>query len=214
MGNAEMDWETHLHNAKNAAETAEEGDMFFLQVKSPPLVAVWIETGKKLNDKSEKRNTSLTFVKQHNAYPPIVPNREDIFTHGYEKFKSCVKRMHYTRIAKKRFEAYTLDDYKCHFQSLTDDIDNSIREFHGVVCYKDNNITNKAKTNIYFLHICDIFNVLVALMREKVPTVQLKSSLLQELPNGIIINDFRSIQLKKENFDLLVTHIDVKDNKL
>ena len=94
------------------------------------------------------------------------------------------------------------------FQRTCSAIDMSIEEFHGVKCYRDGDQRHEDKNNIYFMHICDILNVIDKRRSNEVPELKIKTSLFQSLPEVGVVNELESRYLNPELFDFVVIHLD------
>ena len=207
-GNISSDWTRRLRNAKMCAENGEEGDVFFLEVTTSPLVSLYITTGKPIKKESKKKSVSLSFIEQHSSYPKAIENKEEVVRVGYTHFKNVIEEMNDERTAKKIYKNTTLAEYTELLRETSTDVDNAIRDYHGILCYQDGNHHNTSLGNLYVLHVCDVMNIMVASMKRNIPKVLVKSALLINLPDDHIKNDLMQTHLRKKNFDFFFAHID------
>jgi hypothetical protein len=127
---------------------------------------------------------------------------------GYRKFKVLADKLCDTRKMKKKYQNLSASEYSKLLGGLCSDITNSISKNHGVACYRDGNKNNVNDENIFFLHICDVLACIVGIGKGYIPEVIIKSSLLTEINQSPLINDFMSKHLSKDRFDFLMTHVD------
>lgn len=202
------EWNRRLKNAKQSAERGKEGDVSFLQVSTTPLTSLFITTGSIINDSiSQKRNVHLKFVSQHSSYPPTIDTMEESIDKGYTSFKNTLEATPILN-QERTFTEVNKRQYKVLFQKACSHIDMSIREYHGVKCYRDGDSTNNVLNNIFFLHICDILNILVCKKLDVTPEVIIKTSLLNTLSSSNIVNELESIYIDKEMHDFIVINAD------
>ena len=119
-------------------------------------------------------------------------------TMGYDK---------YLRDSKKKGVEITIDQYKRSLYSLFEDIDKSIAKYHGVRCFEDGCISNRTYPNVFYLHICDVLNIIQNRMKNRSTEMEVKSDMLVAV-SSIMKNDFESTYLRSENNDFLLCHID------
>ena len=205
---ASNDWTRRLTNAKICAENGDEGDVFFLEVTTSPLVSLFITTGKSIKKNSKKKSVSLSFKEQHSSYPTVIETKDEVVRVGYNNFKVVIEEMSDNRKAKKKFKDTTMSEYSDMLREACIDIDSSIRDYHGIVCYVDGNHHNRSIGNLYVLHVCDVMNIMVSSMKNKIPKVVVKSSLLMTIPGDHIKNDLMQTHLRKKNFEFFFAHID------
>ena len=208
MGSVQTEeWQRRLNNAKECAEEGKEGDTFFLQVSSTPLVSLFITTGSEVDPATNKRKVDLRFVGQTTNYPTNIDSQYNMDRVGYGSFITAATNNTNLEI-KEQFESISMSEYKRLFQSTCGNIDASIQHYHGIKCYRDGNSTNTVLNNIFFLHICDIFNIMVAKLNDYIPTIKIRSALFQNLSHNNISNEFEDMFLDPELRDFLVCHID------
>ena len=204
----DTDWDRRLKNAKASAEYGEEGDVSFLQVQRTPLVSLFITTGCIIDNQKKRKDVHLRFVNQPSYFPSLIETNEAMETRGYEKFQSLVRNLSDSRKYKNEYLSYTKYKYNEMFYGVCSDIDNSIREYHAVVCYRDGDDNNKKNTNRFFLHICDIMVSIIGTIKGYTPSISIKTLLMNNLEGMYIVNDFYRRHLAKERLDFFITHID------
>lgn len=208
MGSVQTEeWQRRLNNAKECAEQGKEGDTFFLQVSSTPLVSLFITTGSELDPVTNKRKVDLRFVGQPSTYPTPIDDEYNLERVGYERFIGAATT-NLSKEVKDKFVSLSMTDYRRLFKSTVANIDASIQKYHGIKCFRDGDITNRKVNNIFFLHICDIFNIMVAKEADYIPTIKIRSALFQNISNNNICNEFEEEFLESPNRDFLLYHID------
>lgn len=204
MANSEMN--RRIRNAKDSAESSPEGTVSFLQVSTVPLVSLFITTGNKINKDSKKMSVELRFVNQHSQYPKNIRDRQEIERVGFEEFQSVINKS--DEDTKNKFGNINFLEYIQMFYNTCNDIDSSKKKYHGVLCYGDGNSNNKRIDNCYFLHICDIMNLMSVQSKGSVPVIVVKTSMLETLPDEGVVNEFEISFLKKSNVPFLMVHLD------
>ena len=61
-----------LHIAKQLAEKAEEGSLFFIEVSYKPLVSLFITTGELINNNGNTHSVHLRFVSEPHHYSEVL----------------------------------------------------------------------------------------------------------------------------------------------
>ena len=203
----EDDWQRRLENAQECAQSGKEGDVFFLQAGKTPLVSCFITTGKWIAPLNEKRNVDIRFVSQHMGYPPLLGGNNDIDMYGYDSFKKALQ-LNKGSVLSQKFEGMDIEKYKIWFEETCVMIDTCIVENHGVKCFTDNDVSNNDKRNCFFLHVCDIMNIIIARDSGDIPVVIVKSELLKTLASNVICNELEHRYLKPHNWEFMKVHID------
>ena len=137
---------------QDRAQHADEGDTFFLQVSSNPVVSLFITTGKVIDEATAKKNIHLHYSPQDKSYPNIIKSALEMHTMGLNSYNSGIKE-------DKKLDMHT---YKQKFYDLCHDIDECIKVNHAVKCYQDGDEDNQAPSNVFYLHICDILNLIIS----------------------------------------------------
>ena len=102
-----------------------------------------------------------------------------------------------------------MESYCSLFEEVCQDIDRAILDFHGVKCYRDGNKDNNNKSNIYFLHVCDVLNCMSSkYMHQTLPEVGICTSTLIELPQVGVVNDLELKYLHNHLVEFLNLHLD------
>jgi hypothetical protein len=148
-----VDRERRMEIAKTFAQKGREGDVFFHRVSSNPLISAYLTTGPLVHGSSNLHEIRLTMVCEHPGYPLHINSFSDIIKKGYGMFCGKYDQSNATVEGVGR-TSYTLTEY-------TKIIDDTINVYHGVQCFADGDLENKNDHNTYFMHICDIFNIMV-----------------------------------------------------
>ena len=194
------DWKRRLNEVKRKAMVADEGSTYFLQVSSHPVVSLFIVTGDKLNDTSNERSVHLHYSPQPECYPPVITDTSVLEAMGYEQYNKLNGTM------MKKYP--TLEEYKISLYSLFDDIDRTILENHGVRCYDDGCARNKAHTNVFYLHICDVLNIFInKKMHSGTTEVIVSTDMLMSIPTTMS-NEFEDSYLRESNKEFLSSNVD------
>ena len=209
MTEQQKEWQRRLENAKRCAEDGKEGDVYFLQVSSIPVVSLFITTGAKVDKLGVKRDVHLRFVGEPDYYPEAITEYIEMDRIGYNIFRNKIQ-LHGIKKQIDKYGDLSMEDYHTFFVSTCKDIDSSIRDYHGVRSYRDGDKKNGANSNIFILHICDIFNLMgyKNIDVDAVPEVKVTTELLKELPRNTIVNDFEEVYLSCTNSEFLLLHLD------
>ena len=111
------------------------------------------------------------------------------------------------QFALQRLPTWQSNQYTCKLYDVFLDIDKAIRDNHGVKCYADGNTLNVERENIFYLHICDVLNIMVKKINATPIEVVVKSELLNCIPTNLK-NEFETIYLKQANSKFLYSEID------
>ena len=137
----------------------------------------------------------------------MLKNNKENDIKGYASFQKSMKMDIFLNLSTE-FKDLTLDMYKDVFEQTCQIIDNSIVENHGVRCFTDGNPSNTTNKNCYFLHVCDIMNIMLSKHKNTVPGVLVQSNLLQNLPSHDVVNDLEYNLLSQKLLMFLVIHTD------
>ena len=171
-----------LHIAKQLAEKAEEGSLFFIEVSYKPLVSLFITTGELINNNGNTHSVHLRFVSEPHHYSEVLYQIQTMNTDilGFNIYHELVDN----DINKLDYE-----DYKAKVDSVCREIDTYKSKYHGVCCYEDGDEQHTSISNVFILHICDIMNLLVCKANTTVPLVELKTNLLNTIDERVCIGD-------------------------
>ena len=187
-----------IDRIKKLAEDGDEGDISFVEISSFPLVSLSIRTGSRRSDTSQKKRLHFEYKMQPSSYPSyniVHVGPEKI---GYDKYKSLNKNLE---------NNLSFKDYGHTFNSVCEDIDRSIRKYHGIKCYEDGNVTNGTTTNVVILHVCDVMNIIISQQSGRVPPVFLKTGLFKELKTSATY-EFLDTYFTIKNREFLLEHVD------
>ena len=203
-----VDWQRRLRNARQCADEGKEGDVWFLQASTNPLVSVHITAGTYIEGTTTyKRNVDLRFVSQHSEYPKDLKNMTEADNMGYNKFKEAVVARQHDTIVKP-FKHISFDEYKSKFVSTCNDLDISIRDYHGIKCFLDGNENNNELRNCCVLHICDIMNIVNNVRLNMTTDLFLTSALLTSVDSVSISDYFMNKYLDESNRVFFEIHLD------
>ena len=191
------EWKRMFGIIKDRAEHADEDDTFFLQVSSHPVISLFLVTGEEKDPTTGKKHVHLHYSRQDESYPMIVESKLQMEIMGFNLYK----------IRKGHDSLVNMIVYKKKLSDLCLDIDNCIKENHGVKCYEDGDRHNHANINVFYLHICDVLNIFINKERKEVIKVTVSTKLLTSISKDII-NEFDTSYLRDCNRDFLVDHID------
>ena len=90
---------------------------------------------------------------------------------------------------------------------LCEDIDASITKNHGVRCFEDGDKDNLMVRNVFYLHICDVINIIITRTSGEAIDVVVPTDLLTIIPKDMT-NDFELKFLREENRAFLMEHAD------
>ena len=201
------DFRRRLDNAKFCATNGREGEVYFLQASKTPLVSCFITTGQFLNKTVNERSVDLRFVYQHAGYPLSVRSNKESEDLGYKSFQTALENDTFEDISDQ-FKELTKSEYSLLFEETCVYIDTCISANHGIRCYTDGDIKNKSNTNNWFLHVCDMLNILYERRGDCIPKVVVKSTLLDKLPSKKIVNDLDSKNIPLKNRNFMMLHVD------
>jgi hypothetical protein len=153
-------WLTKLRKAKHRASQGPGGYQHFLQLRSNPLSCVYITGGDVIPDGDGKtREISMRFVGPPDHFPEVPYGTAAIKERGFRMhLRRHVNRFQLDKSipcqARNRIEWNRL------FDEVTVIVDNAIHDNHGIKCFEDGNLQNNNPTNTYYLHVCDVFNMM------------------------------------------------------
>ena len=192
------DWERRLKNAHDCAQQGDIGDVTFLQASRHPLVSLFITSGELTPNSTNKRSVSLSFVSQPSNYPSYIDDITHLNVKGYKMFNEAVESnvlgldiTPFNNISFHRYEMWLTDVRK--------NIDESIKMFQGVLCYINPWRQEETDNSHFILHICDAMNIIYDIHNKTGTEVIVRSTLLSDLDNEKIVNEFESICLQSSN---------------
>ena len=187
-----------LDNVKSLAESAEEGSYFFVEVSFRPLVSVIVVTGSKKEENRDKRNAHLHYVYETIQYSEYVHNSDDSDAIGFKTYR---------RLVGPTTPRITYDKYQKSFYSICSNINDAIRDNHGIKCYEDGDTENRMSTNVFFLHVCNIMNLIVSKRECKVPQLYIKTNTLNKISTDMCFDD-ETVFITASNRPMFLEHID------
>jgi hypothetical protein len=189
------------------ARSANLGDTHFLQVKFCPVISLILETGEMKEDPQEGREIHMRVIDQPDHYPEAINDIVGIHRHGYSLY---MRKLHdaYEADNSIGFDPISLQEWKRRILSITDVIDATIYQNHGIKCYEDGNSRNNHISNVIYIHVCDILNLyMTGLKNLPSPRVVVVTQLLERFPEGMV-DILTTDLLDTQKLNLLVEHID------
>ncbi len=146
--------------AMHYAESASNGDEFFHEYSYKPLTSMFLTTGELIEGEEQKHEVHIHLIEQHSGYPPQKDSLEDVMEYGYHIFceKNDQNTAESTGVSRT---LYTLIEYKEMFQDIKGVIDRATYGHHGIKCFADGDLNHTNAGNMYHMHTCDIFNMMM-----------------------------------------------------
>jgi hypothetical protein len=189
-----------LKRAQECAELGFEGHTYFYEFSRRPLISMFLTTGALKENSETEHDVHLRYVQQHEKYPSVPKDFEGIVKKGYKMYDK------YRKSREKR--VYKFDFYNTKFREMCKLIEDSIADKHGIACHEDGNLENNHESNVYYMHICDIMNIMIKKRCNNVPKIVIKTSSLQEIKEETV-NVFSSTVLDADQENFLVENIDI-----
>jgi hypothetical protein len=153
---------------------------YFLEINANPVTSLYLITGNPKNDGTDEKDIHMSFEQQPPGFPVMPSTNDACDKQGYHMYLTKVKN-DYDLGVIETFSPIKFGEWKTMLYTLRDIIDEIIRMNHGVKCYKDGDITNNDIRNVYFLHVCDVFNIIMNKKRNKKTTLLISSKLLEDV---------------------------------
>ena len=173
---------------KSIAEDAQEGDVNFVEISSFPLVSLYIATGAPTSEDKRKKSVHMDFRNEPNSFPTFNVHSIGPEKMGYDKYILSID---------DNEVQLSLVEYTMMFTSTCKDIDAAISKYHGVKCFEDGNVSNDTTSNVFFLHVCDVMNIISCKRNNTTPVLFIKTGLLKEIKKEVSydsIYDFIKIE--------------------
>jgi hypothetical protein len=201
------EWASKLSKARNLAEKANEGDVFFLEMsRANPICSMYLVTGKVSNDDPNRRELHMHVDQEPRTYPYFPTTKESIRNLAYQeytrKFQKKGKNTDSTEDVIMSKETFLRK-----FTEITVHADKSIRKTHGIMCYQDGNFENEDMSNVYILHISDVMNIHMRKKKGLKTTLVLPTHSLSYIPETTR-NKFIEETLSEEMLAFLEDNID------
>jgi hypothetical protein len=201
-------WLTKLRKVKHRASQGPGGYQHFLQLRSNPLSCVYIVSGDIIPDgDGVTREISMRFVGPPEYFPVIPDGKKAIQERGFRKHLT----RHVERFQEDRTvpcQAMTKNEWIRLFDEVTTIVDNAIYENHGIKCFEDGNIRNDSPANTYYLHVCDIFNMMhTKSIGIRFPMVVIITTMLESIYVDTT-DELSSVLLNEEQKNFLLEEID------
>jgi hypothetical protein len=195
-----------LTEVRGRAEKAETGTCNFLEINANPVTSLYLITGNKKDDGSNEKDIHMTFEQQPSDFPTMPNTNLACDKQGYKMYLTKVKN-DYDLGMIERFAPIKFDEWKQMQYHLREIIDELIKMNHGIKCFEDGDTNNNDIRNVIFLHVCDVFNILMNKKRNKTTTLLIKTQLLKEIKPSMV--DFLTSEILNETYmNYLVDNID------
>jgi hypothetical protein len=149
-----------LDNILRHAMFASNGDEFFHEYSYKPLTSMFITTGELIEGDGREHELHTHLIEQHSGYPPHIDSYEDIIKKGYQLF--CENNdLNTKKLTEFGCTSLNIVEYKEMFCVVKGIIDRAIDTNHGIKCFADGDLNNMEPDNMYYMHICDIFNIMI-----------------------------------------------------
>jgi hypothetical protein len=169
-----------LRTATTLSENGEEGDVHFVQVSHCPVTSLFLITGE-ARDNSNLHHVTLRIVGQTAEYPPFPANMYSSQKKGYKYHLEKAREL-YEADNSLGFSPLDFQTYREMFMNICQHIDAALRANHGIKCYHDGNVNNDRFSNTFFMHVCDVLNILKCERNNSpVPTVYIQTPLLEHV---------------------------------
>jgi hypothetical protein len=170
-----------LDVAEGLARYAKKGETHFHEVCHNPLTSLFITTGDVEEGETERREIHLKYVYQPQGYPLRINSYEDVMEKGYQLYLSKNDQETASFSGKYR-TGYSCCEYKRKFREVSHVIERSIYTNHGIECYSDGNVDNRKYDNMFYMHVCDIFNIMVHECMERECHLRITTPSLSVIP--------------------------------
>ena len=184
---------------KGIAETSVEGRVFFYEVSSNPVVSLYITTGSVSKSNPKKKDLHLKYVNEPSNYPKVSLVGKTLDEVGYDRYQGVVQNDTVIDVS--------FDEYKIKFHSICDKLNKAISQYHGIKCYEDGDSSNQSVTNVIILHICDVLNIMLSEVEEKVPHLFMDTSLFRMIDRRLS-KEVQIPLLSRTEKKFVIQHVD------
>jgi hypothetical protein len=187
----------------------EECDVHFLQISTVPLSSMVLTTGSPiLNGDGRKKQVHMRMLGPPPDLPKVPNGVKAIVQDGYKKHIAHTVSS-YNAPGGCASRVIPFPNWGSLFHSVTSVIDKMIYAHHGIKCHVDRNINNEMLINIFYLHVCDVLNIIACRHNNTpLPQVAIRTSMLQSLPDSILETLTTALsELTKESFGILLSKI-------
>jgi hypothetical protein len=152
------EWAAKLSKTRDMAEKAQEGSVFFLEMKNAdPICSMYIISGKLSAEDPERHELHMHVDQEPRTYPYFPNSKESIRNLAYDEYARTFQKNKST--TKSTEVMMTKTEFFRKFTEITVAADKSIRQTHGIMCYQDGNFQNEDISNVFVLHISDVMNI-------------------------------------------------------
>jgi hypothetical protein len=151
---------TKLNTACTLCENGAAGDLHFLQLSHCPVTSLYLVTGPLREDSNTLHQTNMRVVAQPDNFPEFPRTMYSSQQKGYkyhlEKCRDAYKQDNSVGFNPLDFQTYR----ETLFMNICRHIDAALCQHHGIKCYNDGNLSNNTFSNVFFMHVCNILNML------------------------------------------------------
>ena len=188
-----------LATIKILASNSNEGDVFFYEVSSNPVVSLYVTTGKDKPGTNNIKEIHLAYVYEPSSYPKLDLSVKTLTDVGFETFDTLQRDIN---------PKICLEGYKIKFDSICKDINSAIKQYHGIKCYEDGDSSNATTTNVIILHIYDAINIMSSQLKNIIPELIVATKLLGSADDRIS-KELEISFLSSDNKEFVLVHIDL-----
>jgi hypothetical protein len=150
---------TKLNTARRLCENGVEGDLHFVQVSHCPVTSLYLITGPLREDSNTVHQTNMRLVAQPDNFPEFPRTMYSSQQKGYKyHLEKC--RDAYELDNSVGFNPLDFQTYRETFMNICGHIDTVLHQYHGIKCYNDGNLNNNMFSNMFFMHVCGVLNIL------------------------------------------------------
>jgi hypothetical protein len=205
------EFKVKLEEVRTRAELADTGTANFLEITGCPVTSLYLISGNKKEDGSNKKEIHMSFEQEPSGFPSRPKTDDECEKEGYRMYLTKIKN-DYDLGKTDVFSGIRFDEWKVTLREIRDCIDMSIKLNHGIKCFQDGNLDNDDIRNVYYMHVCDVMNVYSNRKNGTCVTLFLKSKLLEEialdmkdvLTNTILTGKY--LKFWDDNLDYLYTN--------
>jgi hypothetical protein len=170
-----------LTTACRLSENGTEGDVHFVQVTNCPVTLLFLITGRVRDDSTTLHEVHMRLVGQTSDYPDVPANMYSTQKKGYKHHLEKARNL-YQADNSVGFNTLDFQTYREMFMNICQHIDNARRVHHGIKCYNDGNLENNVFSNVFYIHVCDVLNILKCERNNQpMPAVFIQTTMFEEV---------------------------------
>ena len=149
-------------------------------------------------------------VKQSDNYPEIPNSNQQMEDWIYKMYVERKADMDTTKgINIEKGPTLEHHEFMKKFTEVTTCIDDVVKDFHGIKCFDDGDLENHNPTNWYYLHICDVINVIVCNKTQRHPHIIVGSTMLTSIKTTFKITGLELSNKENVNHEFFMDYIDI-----